>query len=106
MSEEETERVLCDDGMCTGIVGPEGRCGTCGRRCESAPRAPPADDDRTVDARNDEGAIDAPPAEASREEVPDREAAADDDDRTLCPDGMCTGILGADGRCGTCGTRA
>jgi hypothetical protein len=23
------ERVPCPDGMCTGIIGPKGRCGTC-----------------------------------------------------------------------------
>lgn len=105
MSEEEFERVLCDDGMCTGIVGPEGRCGTCGRHCESAPPRVTAREDELVDARNDEGAIDAPTPTEPREEVPDRETVTDDDDRTLCPDGMCTGVLGADGRCGTCGTR-
>jgi hypothetical protein len=31
MSGEDFERVPCDDGMCTGIVGVDGRCGTCGR---------------------------------------------------------------------------
>jgi hypothetical protein len=29
-----------------------------------------------------------------------------DDDRELCPDGACIGILGSDGRCKVCGRSA
>jgi hypothetical protein len=29
----------------------------------------------------------------------------DFDDRTLCPDGACLGVLGPDGRCKVCGTQ-
>jgi hypothetical protein len=28
------------------------------------------------------------------------------DDRALCPDGACIGVIGADGRCTVCGTAA
>ena len=28
---EALDRVLCGDDMCTGLYGPDGRCGTCGR---------------------------------------------------------------------------
>ena len=27
-------RRLCDDGSCVGVVGPDGVCGTCGRRAD------------------------------------------------------------------------
>jgi hypothetical protein len=27
-------RRLCDDGSCVGIVGPDGACGTCGRKAD------------------------------------------------------------------------
>jgi hypothetical protein len=28
----DSSRRLCDDGSCVGVVGPDGACGTCGRR--------------------------------------------------------------------------
>jgi hypothetical protein len=31
IAEEIDARVLCPDGRCVGIIGPNGRCGTCGR---------------------------------------------------------------------------
>jgi hypothetical protein len=34
---------------------------------------------------------------------PDQAAAFDPDERRACPDGLCIGILGADGRCTECG---
>ncbi len=27
-------RRLCDDGSCVGVVGPNGACGTCGRKAD------------------------------------------------------------------------
>lgn len=27
-------RRLCDDGSCVGVVGPDGTCGTCGRKAD------------------------------------------------------------------------
>ena len=27
-------RRLCDDGSCVGVVGPDGSCGTCGRKAD------------------------------------------------------------------------
>ena len=27
-------RRLCDDGSCVGVVGPDGVCGTCGRKAD------------------------------------------------------------------------
>lgn len=38
-----------------------------------------------------------------RESEQDREPEEDDNERRLCPDGNCTGVLGADGRCRACG---
>jgi hypothetical protein len=30
----DPNRRLCDDGSCVGVIGPDGACGTCGRRPE------------------------------------------------------------------------
>ncbi len=70
------ERVLCRDDTCTGIIGADGRCGTCGL---------------SFDAR------------AQIELQPVDMEGVDPDDRVPCSDDCCVGIIGANGRCGTCG---
>ena len=97
---EWANRRLCPDGHCIGVIGPDGRCKECGRpggedsvRAEDAlPSASPEED-----AKDEALAEDAPASEA---------VAADDDDwdnRRLCPDGNCIGVIGPDGRCKECG---
>lgn len=101
-------RVPCPDGACVGVIGADGRCGTCGKPAESAdvgegPAAastpPPA-----------AGAFDAgPPAPPPGEDdeggppVDDENVSPDLASRVLCPDERCTGVIGPDGRCGICG---
>jgi hypothetical protein len=90
-------RRLCSDENCIGVIGPDGRCKECGRPCdpgESLAGPSPA----------------AHPAEAPAEEPPAAPAAdpavgADDDweNRRLCSDENCIGVIGADGRCRECG---
>jgi hypothetical protein len=31
----DTNRRLCPDGACVGVIGPDGRCGECGRTAEA-----------------------------------------------------------------------
>jgi len=84
------ERRLCDDGACTGLIGNDGLCRVCGRA------APFWGDERRrgmhdeVDEPND-----APAATG--------DGAEDVDERRLCPDGSCTGVVDVDGRCKVCG---
>jgi hypothetical protein len=95
------KRELCPDGMCIGVIGPDGRCKVCGKPGSGRPRA--------EGPRAREG-VSEPPAEW-RPKAPPRdedEAPAGDGpdpgrERVPCPDGMCTGIIGRNGRCGTCG---
>ena len=82
---DEAERELCPDGNCTGLIGVDGRCKACGRAKDGSRPAPAAKAD----------------PETARTEAHD--APFDDDDRKLCPDGNCTGLLGSDGRCKLCG---
>lgn len=114
MSDVFEERVLCDDGMCTGVVARDGRCGTCGRLHELAPNddahaLDDANDEATNDeATNDEATNEATNDGAANDEAVSPEATNDetDDARELCDDGLCTGVLNADRVCGTCGRPA
>ncbi len=111
MSDVFEERVLCDDGMCTGVVARDGRCGTCGRLHELAPN----DDAHVLGAAHDAATNDAATNdEATNDGAANDEAAlpeatndeTDDDAREPCDDGLCTGVLNAERVCGTCGRPA
>ena len=80
---EPARRELCPDGGCIGLIGADGRCKVCGTVSPSA----------VADPRR-QGMIAPPDGEEDR---------AADDDRELCPDGACVGLIGADGRCHLCG---
>ncbi len=57
-------------------------------------------------AASDADKYDDTEAPVGTDDVEEPEAAADDDDwenRRLCPDGNCIGVIGPDGRCKECG---
>ncbi|HJZ85636.1 MAG TPA: hypothetical protein VKN99_10725 [Polyangia bacterium] len=92
-------RELCPDGACIGVIGPDGRCGECGRtraeaEAEGAPFSAGADLYGDDDAGDAAGGAAAGAAD---------DAAGLDEDRELCPDGACIGVIGPDGRCRECG---
>jgi hypothetical protein len=95
-------RILCSDGNCIGVVGPDGRCKECGKKYEGPLPQRPA-----VESPAEEE--EPPPEEKANEDVagPDDagELPADDDwaNRKLCTDGGCIGVIGPDGRCKECG---
>ena len=92
-------RVLCSDGNCIGVIGPDGLCKECGKKydgtipSESVP-------EQEEDAQADQEDI------STVEEAPDTDMTFDQDDwesRRLCSDGNCIGVIGPDGRCKECG---
>lgn len=103
---EWDQRTLCIDGNCIGIIGADGRCKTCGLPYDGQlPSAVdeshtandgmdelPADVQITGQAEvvNDEPAVGAKPGDDSWE------------NRTLCIDESCIGVVGPDGRCKVC----
>jgi len=122
MSGDWEQRELCPDGGCTGVIGDDGRCKVCGRTVPDwiderkrgltplPPESPgfdaggdagPSDDDEAYDDDDDEG-------EDDDDEALDDDPADDPawDDRKLCSDGGCTGVIGDDGRCRVCGKAA
>jgi hypothetical protein len=85
---EPARRELCSDGGCIGLVGPDGRCKVCGTVSVSAvadPRHRGMQDPRGEDASGEDDL---------------------DEDRDLCPDDGCVGLIGPDGTCKVCGTPA
>lgn len=98
--ETPEDRVPCSDDMCVGIIGPNGKCGVCGR-----PGTPPPQRS-TPGHPHDDLHEEVPGEEAAKPEPepePERAFAADPDDRVPCLDDMCVGILSSEGKCGTCG---
>jgi len=88
-------RILCSDESCIGVIGLDGRCKECGRPHEQ----PQTEDEESNAAQSnsqpvDDAAVAAPPTSDS-----------DDDweNRTLCIDESCIGVIGPDGRCKVCG---
>ena len=97
-------RELCPDGACTGIVGPDGVCKVCGKavpnwgdeRMRGLQNEPDDDDDEDADDDEHEG----------DEAVENVDQPADWNERKLCDDGACVGVIGADGKCTVCGKQS
>lgn len=91
-------RQLCDDGACTGVIGPDGACKECGRSAgpPDLSRPPPSFAGEATGAPDIDG-------DGYGELA---EGAGFTEDRRLCPDGACTGLIGDEGRCKECGRAA
>ena len=110
-------RILCSDGNCIGVIGPDGRCNECGKPYEGdlPPGSPgPGDKSETPAAsqpvpESEPAADSAAPVQSDPEGKATFKTAVDagtDDDwenRILCSDGNCIGVIGPDGRCKECG---
>jgi len=98
-------RLLCSDGNCIGVIGPDGHCKECGKKYEGTlPETFAADNESRSEGEGEirtDTEMDAQPA-ADAALLEDTEA---DDwvSRQLCSDGNCIGVIGPDGRCKECG---
>lgn len=110
------DRVCCPDDFCTGILDQNGTCGTCDRTysqyASSANKPAPHDESPeenqavAVDTRQDTDEANESAEASTSTEVSSETRSMEDfspDDRIVCPDDMCTGVIGPDGHCGTCG---
>lgn len=94
-------RFLCSDGNCIGVVGEDGNCKVCGLKYEDPlenfssdlPSTPTRSDETETECDED--------VEVAGEEMDE----SDDEweDRVLCFDEGCIGVVGANGRCNECG---
>ncbi len=98
---EWEQRTLCMDESCIGVIGPDGRCKECGLPYESEKQQEFSEEHTASDS------------EAADEVAEDEEVDDDEDEdsvtdieweqRTLCMDESCIGVIGPDGRCKECG---
>ncbi len=104
VSDEEWEkRILCSDESCIGIIGSDGRCKECGMAYQGdLPDAfsnHASSDD--MEASSDD---EFPDDDHEQEALQGQGTSGDDwDNRVLCSDGGCIGVIGPDGRCKECG---
>ncbi len=100
-------RVLCSDGNCIGVIGPDGRCKECGKKYdgELPETSSSGDDDQTVEENEGPSAENEEPSPATDENPEEIDIPLDDEweNRILCSDGNCIGIIGPDGKCKECG---
>jgi len=89
-NEDWENRILCSDESCIGTVGPDGKCRECGKAC---------------DGKLPEGKITESVHEITSEEQISADDQPDDDwdNRVLCSDESCIGVIGSDGKCKECG---
>lgn len=100
-------RELCPDGACVGVIGANGTCNVCGAVAPDWDPAAAAASGAGADAGDDDEQVDdaahpVPAIDPARDGEPD----PDWDQRTLCPDGACTGLVAPGGRCSVCGRTA
>jgi hypothetical protein len=116
---EWEQRTLCRDESCIGVIGPDGRCKECGLPFEEGPsdgiEEKPAMEN--MEASETEEELEASETEEELEEYETEEELEDIEEngeekldldleweqRTLCSDESCIGVIGPDGRCKECG---
>jgi hypothetical protein len=99
---DPTQRRLCPDGNCVGLLDDDGRCRTCG---VLAP-AGAATTGFTQELVAWQTGPDGPDSGHHTGEHDEDVAGGFDPTRRLCADGDCVGVLDADGKCKVCGRGA
>ena len=97
------KRWLCPDGNCLGVLDAEGQCPTCGKRDEDSDATAPQEpgNDATEQGQPAEAILET----AATSSIGDHDADEAWQERALCSDGNCIGVLSADGVCRECGKR-
>ena len=97
-------RLLCEDGNCIGVIGPDGKCKECGKKYEGAlPENFDSEEQTPSDGPGETDDLDASAQTAADDSVGQDDASDDWANRQLCSDGNCIGVIGRDGRCKECG---
>lgn len=104
-----SQRVPCADDSCIGTIGPDGLCRVCGRPSpeeEAEPTSAENHESEAFDPVIEDGHQPPEPADETSFEKEEEMLEMGEDDwqeRVLCSDESCIGVLGADGLCRVCG---
>jgi len=107
---EWEQRKLCRDESCIGVIGPDGRCKECGLPFEEGPSDGIVEEPAMENLEEYETEEESEESE-TEEELEDVEENGEEkfdlglewEQRTLCSDESCIGVIGPDGRCKECG---
>ncbi len=91
-NEDWEKRILCRDESCIGTVGPDGKCRECGKVYEGE-----------LPSENNVKKVDTVTLDKPKQDLEKAEQDDDWENRVLCSDGSCIGVIGADGKCRECG---
>lgn len=106
---EWEDRTLCSDESCIGVIGSNGRCNECGKpfgthKAKKAPKAKVQKEESppTVDAVDEQSGTE---TEEDFDETAKTGTMPDLDweNRILCSDENCIGVIDSNGRCKECG---
>jgi hypothetical protein len=107
---EWEQRTLCRDESCIGVIGPDGRCKECGLPFEEGLSEGVSEEPamENVEGSETEEELEEYETEEELKDVEDNGEEKTDLDleweqRTLCSDESCIGVIGPDGRCKECG---
>lgn len=91
-NEDWEKRILCSDESCIGTIGSDGRCKECGNPYEGK-------------LFKEQSASNVKAAATEEQKQTSANAETDDDwnNRVLCGDEACIGVIGTDGKCKECG---
>ncbi|MCG6533674.1 MAG: hypothetical protein L7F78_03085 [Syntrophales bacterium LBB04] len=103
-TEDWESRVLCSDESCIGTIGPDGRCKECGKPYDGVLQDAPSTGNVTAETNLNKTANLPLNQEISKESGSENSTADEEwENRVLCSDGCCIGIIGPDGKCKECG---
>jgi hypothetical protein len=97
---EWERRTLCSDGSCIGVIGPDGRCKECSKPYEG--ELPDVEVQEASASNEIEDSISGDMTEDTVSEDTDN-LDEEWENRRLCSDGNCIGVIGPDERCKECG---
>ncbi len=98
--EEWSQRKLCSDGTCIGVIGSEGRCKECGLPYDGDASDANPEDEPDIWAEDEDSFFE---DEDEMDQESQTELDSEWSQRKLCSDGACIGVIGPDGRCKECG---
>ena len=100
---EWENRRLCSDGNCIGVIGPDGLCNECGKSYEGKL---PEEVTKLKADFDEEPVVKEEPhtsEQAGDNEEEKSQADIEWENRRLCSDDNCIGVIGSDGHCKECG---